>query len=70
MNARPKFTVATPARSVCDDNARALTRAEALRFLALGTRRGTAGVPPEQTRLRPIYGLLNYAANQCLSQYV
>lgn len=69
MNVRPKFVVATPGRSVCDDNARALTRADALRFLALGTRRGTAGVPPEQTRLRPIYGLLNYAAVKCFSQF-
>lgn len=69
MNERPKFVVATPTRSVCDDNARALTRAGALRFLALGTRRGTAGVPPEQTRLRPIYGLLNYAAVKCFSQF-
>ena len=43
MNARPKFVVATPSRSVCDDNARALTRADALRFLALGTRRGLSG---------------------------
>lgn len=69
MSNRPKFVVATPARSVCDDNAHALTRAGALRFLALGTRRGAAGVPPEQTRLRPVYGLLNYAAVKCLSQY-
>jgi glycosyltransferase involved in cell wall biosynthesis len=69
MNVRQKFVVATPARSVCDDNARALTRAGALRFLALGTRRGTAGVPPEQTRLRPIFGLLNYAASKCVSQF-
>ena len=69
MKARPKFVVATPSRSVCDDNARALSRADALRFLALGTRRGTADVPPEQTRLRPIYGLLNYAAVKCCSQF-
>lgn len=69
MSIRPKFVVATPARSVCDDNARALTRVEALRFLALGTRRGTAGVPAEQTRLRPVYGLLNYAAVKCFTQY-
>ena len=69
MNGRPQFVVATPARSVCDDNARALTRAQALRFLALGTRRGTVGVPSEQTRLRPVFGLLNFAASKCLSQY-
>lgn len=69
MSLRPKFVVATPARSVCDDNARALTRARALRFLALGTRHGTAGVPAEETRLRPVFGLLNYVASQCVSQY-
>ncbi len=69
MSVRPKFVVATPSRSVCDDNARALARADALRFLALGTRHGTADVPPELTRLRPIYGLLNYAAVKCFSQY-
>ena len=69
MSTRPKFVVATPNRSVCDDNARALTRTAALRFLALGTRNGTAGVPPEQTRLRPIYGLLNFAAVKCFSQF-
>jgi glycosyltransferase involved in cell wall biosynthesis len=69
MSVRPKYVVATPSRSVCDDNAHALTRAGALRFLALGTRHGSAGVPPELTRLRPIYGLLNYAAVKCFSQY-
>ena len=69
MSLRPKFVVATPARSVCDDNARSLTRARALRFLALGTRHGTAGVPAEETRLRPVFGLLNYVASQCVSQY-
>ena len=31
-----KFVVATPGRSVCDDNARALASIDALRFLALG----------------------------------
>ncbi len=56
------FIVATPARSVCDDNARALVRAGALRFLALGTRRGTEGVPMELTRLNPRIGLCGYAA--------
>jgi hypothetical protein len=52
-----RFVVATPARTVCDDNARALERAGLLRFIALGTRRGTAGVPPERTRLNPLIGL-------------
>src|SRR5207245_2629207 len=51
-----QFVVATPQRSVCDDNARALAQHGLLRFLALGTRRGTEGVPPEQTRLNPLIG--------------
>src|SRR2546430_199144 len=45
-----KFVVATPQRSVCDDNARALEAEDLLRFLALGTRRGTRGVSREHTR--------------------
>lgn len=61
------FVVATPARSVCDHNARALYRRDALRFLALGTRRGTAGVPAEFTRLNPKIGLAAYAATRLLS---
>jgi len=64
-----RFVVATPARSVCDDNARALEKIERLRFIALGTRRGTAGVPPERTRLLPAFGLVNYLAAKTLSPY-
>jgi glycosyltransferase involved in cell wall biosynthesis len=67
-SARP-FVVATPSRSVCDDNARALFHHHALRFIALGTRRGTVGIPPEHTRLRPLFGLLNYAAVKTVSQF-
>jgi hypothetical protein len=64
-----QFVVATPARTVCDDNARALYRNQRLRFIALGTRRGTAGVPPEHTRLNPVFGLLTYAVSRTLSSY-
>ena len=64
-----QFVVATPGRSVCDDNARALEKIGRLRFLALGTRRGTAGVPPEHTRLNPWIGLAGYAAGKILSPY-
>lgn len=64
-----QFVVATPARSVCDDNARALERIGKLRFIALGTRRGTAGVPPEHTRLNPLIGLAGYAAAKILPPY-
>jgi glycosyltransferase involved in cell wall biosynthesis len=64
----PKFVVATPSRSVCDDNARVLEKVGALRFLALGTRRGTAGVSPEHTRLNPWIGLAAYIAARTVSQ--
>jgi glycosyltransferase involved in cell wall biosynthesis len=64
-----RFVVATPPRSVCDDNARALERHNLLRFIALGTRRGTVGVPPERTRLNPWIGLLTYAAARTLSDF-
>jgi glycosyltransferase involved in cell wall biosynthesis len=63
------FVVATPARSVCDDNARALEKIGALRFIALGTRRGTAGVPPERTRLNPLVGLATCVSARMLSPY-
>ncbi len=64
-----RFIVATPQRSVCDDNARALEGEGLLRFLALGTRRGTAGVPPERTRLNPWLGLATYAAVRTMSPF-
>jgi len=64
-----KFIVATPTRTVCDDNARALEREGLLRFIALGTRRGTAGVPPEHTRLNPKIGLAVYAAYKLLPPF-
>lgn len=64
---RGLFVVATPGRSVCDDHARVLEQEHLLRFLALGTRRGTAGVPETQTRLRPLIGLCAYAATRLFS---
>jgi glycosyltransferase involved in cell wall biosynthesis len=69
MNPKRSFVVATPARSVCDDNARALFRHDALRFIALGTRHGTAGIPSEKTKLQPLFGLLSYAAAKSFSQF-
>ncbi len=66
-NPAQNFVVATPGRSVCDDNARALHRNGLLRFIALGTRRGTNGVPPEFTRLKPAIGLVAFAATQLFS---
>ncbi|HTA94944.1 MAG TPA: glycosyltransferase family 4 protein [Verrucomicrobiae bacterium] len=66
---KEKFVVATPGRSVCDDSARALERTGALRFLALGTRRGAHGVSPERTRLNPFIGLAAYAAAKILPPF-
>jgi glycosyltransferase involved in cell wall biosynthesis len=63
------FVVATPGRSVCDDNARALHRHQLLRFIALATRRGISGVPPEAIRLNPAIGLVAYAAWHTFSTF-
>jgi glycosyltransferase involved in cell wall biosynthesis len=52
---------------VCDDNARALERNGLLRFIALGTRNGVKGVPPEHTRLNPKIGLTAYAMAKTFS---
>jgi len=68
-NADNHFVVATPARSVCDDNAHVLEHHGRLRFLVLGTRRGTAGVTPERTRLNPRIGLAAWAAAQILPSF-
>ncbi len=54
---------------MCDENARVLERAGLLRFLALGTRRGTSGVPSERTRLNPWIGLGTYAAARTLGTF-
>jgi len=66
---RADFVVATPARSVCDDNARALEKHGRLRCIALGTRRGTRGVSPEHTRLNPAIGLTAYLAARLLPPF-
>jgi glycosyltransferase involved in cell wall biosynthesis len=66
---RGRFVVATPGRSVCDDYARALEKEELLRFIALGTRRGTAGIPSEHTRLNPWIGLATYLAARTMSTF-
>src|SRR6516162_3469435 len=66
---KPQFVVATPQRSVCDDNARALEQRGKLRFLALGTRRGTRGVSANHTRLNPWIGLSIYASSRALGTF-
>lgn len=63
------FVVATPGRSVCDDYARALEKEELLRFIALGTRHGTTGIPAERTRLNPRIGLAAYIAARTMSTF-
>jgi alpha-maltose-1-phosphate synthase len=63
------FVVATPLRSVCDDNARALEKHGLLRFLALATRRGSPGIPAGRTRLNPAIGLAAYAAAKIFSSF-
>jgi alpha-maltose-1-phosphate synthase len=69
MRSTGQFIVATPGRSVCDENARVLEKVGQLRFIALGTRRGTAGIPREHTRLLPAFGLANFIAAKALSSY-
>lgn len=64
-----RFVVATPGRSVCDNNARALLSIDRLRFIALATRRGVSGIPPENTRLNPLLGLAIYLAARTLSTF-
>jgi glycosyltransferase involved in cell wall biosynthesis len=62
-----QFVVATPGRSVADNYAAYLERNNRLRFLALGTRRGTKAVTREKTRLFPLIGLLAYAAAKTMT---
>jgi starch synthase len=66
---RPQFVVATPLRSVCDEHARVLSRSGWLRLYAIGTRRGTEGIPPERTRVLPAWGAANYAVARLLPAY-
>lgn len=57
------------ARSGDDNFARALENHGLLDFYALGTRRGVKGIPPERTRLKPIFGLLNYLLARTLPTF-
>jgi glycosyltransferase involved in cell wall biosynthesis len=65
----PQFVVATPFRTVCDDHARVLDRRGWLRLYAVGTRRGTAGIATDRTRLLPAWGAASYAAMRLLPAY-
>lgn len=65
----PSFVVATPSRSVCDDNARALQQAGALRLYCLGGRRGTRGIDPALTRLWPWFGAINFIGSKLFGSF-
>jgi glycosyltransferase involved in cell wall biosynthesis len=69
MTSNHRFAMACFMRSGDDNFARALENHGLLDFYALGTRQGTKGVPPEHTRLQPIFGLLNYMAAVTLPVY-
>jgi alpha-maltose-1-phosphate synthase len=63
------FVVASFARCGHDNFARVLEKHGLLAFYALGTRRGTDGVSAQHTRLKPVFGLLNYAAAKFLPPF-
>jgi glycosyltransferase involved in cell wall biosynthesis len=57
------FIIASPGHaSIYDAEALALHKRNALRFIAMGTRRGVDKLPAAVTRLNPAIGLLAYAA--------
>ena len=56
-------------RSGDDNFARALHNQGLLDFYALGTRRGARGIPPENTRLKPVFGMANFLLAKTLSTY-
>ena len=63
------FIVATPYRSVCDEQARALHARGQLRLYSTWTRRGTEGTPPDLTRKLPALGLAAYIGARTLPPY-
>jgi alpha-maltose-1-phosphate synthase len=70
MNTPCQFVVAVPQRTnYYNAFAEALHDLGALRSYMLGTRRGTAGVPPERTRLNPWIGLKTFVAAKFLSPF-
>jgi len=65
-----RFVIALPGHnSYYDYLALALHKHELLRFIAMGTRRGVAGLPDEFTRLNPAIGLATYIAAKTLPQF-
>lgn len=68
-NPQSRFAMACFGRSGDDNFARALENHGLLDFYALGTRRGARGIPPEHTRLQPLFGLANYAFAKIFPTY-
>jgi glycosyltransferase involved in cell wall biosynthesis len=65
-----RFVIASPGHaSIYDYEALALHERDLLRFIAMGTRRGVAGLPAEVTRLLPSIGLLNYIGANTMSRF-
>jgi Glycosyl transferases group 1 len=66
----PRFIVASPGHgSIYDNEALVLYKHGLLGFIAMGTRRGVAGLPAEVTRLKPAFGLMNYLACRTMSTF-
>jgi glycosyltransferase involved in cell wall biosynthesis len=66
----PSFVIASPGHaSIYDAEALALHKHDALRFIAMGTRRGVDGLPREITRLKPVIGLWTYAAARTMRPF-
>jgi glycosyltransferase involved in cell wall biosynthesis len=65
-----QFVIASPGHnSYYDSLALALHKNGLLRFIAMGTRRGVAGLPDEFARLNPAIGLANYIAAKTLTPF-
>lgn len=64
-----RFAMAAFGRSGDDNFARALYKHGLLDFYALGTRRGAKGIPAEQTRLQPVFGLLYYIFGRTMRKF-
>ncbi len=65
-----RFIIASPNHSsIYDNEALALHKHHLLRFIAMGTRRGVAGLPEDVTRLNPAIGLATYAAIRTMSTF-
>jgi glycosyltransferase involved in cell wall biosynthesis len=65
-----RFIIASPNHaSIYDNEALVLHKHRLLRFIAMGTRRGVAGLPDDVTRLNPAVGLTAYVAVRTMSTF-